>query len=222
MMNADPYLKLQIMKGERIMKRRIFTAILLTATLVSGVGPVLAAPPADPMEMIVREAMREEYETDAMMLSEYPCDPDDCGPPRMLRQEGRHHGGEGPAPGMGPREFPPMILLRLLDLTDAQKKQIAAVVRGKREQTSSLLEKRAELGRQLRQAEGTESLDEKKVRNLTANLAQLKADLIVSRAKARGQVRAVLTPAQRELVKKLDTPMEKRPGSGRNPGHERR
>jgi Spy/CpxP family protein refolding chaperone len=203
------------------MNRLIFTTVLMTATLFCGVGPVLAAPPADPMEMLVREAMREEYETVARTLSEHPADQDDCGPPPMFRQEGRH-GEEGRMLGMAPPGCQPMSLLRLLDLTDAQKKQIASMVRGKREQTSSLLEKRMKLRRQLRQAERTEPLDEKKVRNLMVDLAQLEADLIISHAKVRGQVSAVLTPSQREMVKILDAAMEKGPGSGRIPGEERR
>ena len=203
------------------MKRRIVIAILFATTLACGVGPVLASPPADTLELIVRETMREEHDVDAMMLSEHPADGEDCGQPRMSRQERRHPGEDGRPPGMAVHGCPPAFLLKLLDLTDTQKKQIATVVQGQREKTSSILQKRAELRRQLRKAERVEPFDEKQVRNIASNLAQLEGDMIVSRAKVRSQVSAVLTPAQRDMVKKLESGMENRQGPRRDSGGEK-
>jgi Spy/CpxP family protein refolding chaperone len=195
------------------MKRSIIMAALFAATLTTGAGPVLAAPPADPMQLIVRETMHEEHDADAMMLSEHPSDGRDCGPPQMPYQEWRRPGEDGRPLGMAAHECPPAFLMKLLDLSDAQKKQIAAIVQGRREKTSSLLKQRGELRRQLRQAERAEPFSEKQVRNITSNLAKLEADMIISRVGLRSQVKAVLTPAQRDMVKKLENATDNRQGS---------
>jgi Spy/CpxP family protein refolding chaperone len=195
------------------MKLRIVMTLLSAAVLTSGVSPVLAAPPADPLQLIVWETMREEHDMDAMMLSEHPLDGRDCRPPRMPSQERRHPGEDGRPMGMTAHECAPAFLMKLLDLTDAQKKQIAAIVQGRREKTTSLFKQREDLRRQLRLAERAEPFNEKHVRNVTSNLAKLDADMIVSRAGLRSQVSAVLTSAQRDMVKKLEGAMENRQGS---------
>jgi Spy/CpxP family protein refolding chaperone len=195
------------------MNLQIVVATLFASMLAVGVGPVLAAPPADPLQVVVMDAMREQYDTDALMLSEHPMRGEDCGPQRMSRQEWRRPGEDGRPPEMAAHGCPPGLLLKLLDLTDAQKKQIAAIVQGRREKTSSLLKQRAELRRQLRQAERAEPFEEKQVRSITSNLSKLEADMIISRAGLRSQVIAVLTPAQRDMMKKLEGAMENRQGS---------
>ena len=67
----------------------------------------------------------------------------------------------------------------------------------------------------LRQSERAATIDEKEVRSMWGNAARLEADMMIYRLKARNRIIAVLTPAQRDRVKELESGMGRdaaRPG----------
>jgi Spy/CpxP family protein refolding chaperone len=99
---------------------------------------------------------------------------------------------------------PPALLARILDLSDDQKKQISAVLKNAREDAVPLLKKREENFRQLRKVEGTPVFDEKTVSAVARSIGGIEAEMIVSRAKTHARIRELLTPAQRELVSRIE------------------
>jgi len=94
-------------------------------------------------------------------------------------------------------------MTKKLKLTDAQKEQIQALLKGEKERVAPLREKLRESRKQLRQAAEAETFDEAAVKALAANQANLQAELIVSRLREQSQIHAILTPEQRELAEKL-------------------
>lgn len=110
-------------------------------------------------------------------------------------------------------------MAKKLKLTDAQKEQVAAILKGEKERTAPLREKLMENRKKLREAAEAEKFDEAAVKALAATQANLQAELMVSHIKTRQQIHAILTPQQRELAKKLH-PMkgEKRRGRQKRTG----
>jgi len=104
-----------------------------------------------------------------------------------------------------------------LKLTDAQKEKVQAVFKAEHDKNAPLREKLADNRKQLRQAAEAESFDEAAAKTLAASQANLQAELIVSRLRVQSQIRAILTPEQRELAKKLH-PMKGEKGRGRHKG----
>jgi Spy/CpxP family protein refolding chaperone len=211
------------------MKQLIIMALILTATLVGGVSRVQAAPPPDPWGIIVNEAVRENCDMAEKVPAEQRPAAEYGGPPMGIDSE-RHFAGEMYGlPGMpfeerrfmgghsGPATWARHegclpCLVKALGLSDAQKKQIAAIARDERDKAFPLLKKGDEIRSQLRRAERAATFDEKAVRAMADNLARLETGLIVSRAKAHNRIAAVLTPAQRAIMEKMEPETECRPG----------
>ncbi len=210
------------------MKRLLITVLMLTALLAGGVSRVQAAPP-DPWEMIVHEALRESCAKAGKAPTDRPPAAEYAGPAtgagaelqgqyEMPGSHGMPFGGQrcmggNPPPTMGPHH-PDCIpcMLKILGLTDAQKKRIASIAREDREKSVASVEKREEIRRQLRAAERAATFDEKAVRSMAAKLAQIEADIIVARAKAHNRMGAVLTPLQRAIAEKMEPEFPCTPG----------
>lgn len=92
----------------------------------------------------------------------------------------------------------------VLKLTDAQQAQIEALISTDAEQNAPLHRQLAENERALREATTAASLDEATVRALAATKGNLMTEMIVSRAKLRNAINAILTAEQRELADRLD------------------
>jgi Spy/CpxP family protein refolding chaperone len=194
------------------MKQLIIMAFMLTATLVGGVSRVQAAPPPDPWEIIVSEAVREDSGKPEKVPPEQRPAAEHGDRPIWMDIE-RHFAGEMHGPPVWERQEGCLpCLAKALALTDAQKKQIAAFAHDDRDKDAPLLKKRDEIHRQLRQAERAATFDEKAVRSIAGNLAQVETDLIVFRAKAHNRIRAVLTPVQRAIMENMAPEAECRPG----------
>ena len=123
--------------------------------------------------------------------------PDGFGP-------GRGPGGRGPGgmggPVMGLIE-PLRMLASQLDLSDAQKGQIQAIVRSHAEEWKALAD-RGQKGRQaLEAAISADQFDELAIRQRSAEVASVDADVAVAGARARGQIFQILTPDQQAKVK---------------------
>lgn len=114
--------------------------------------------------------------------------------------------------GMGPgKRFARMA--KKLDLTDAQQEQVKAILTSEREIVAPLRQQLAEYRQNLRKAIEAEPFDEATVRALAAGQNETRVELVVSRARTKSRIFALLTPEQQELAKKLG-PM----GEGRH-GH---
>lgn len=107
-------------------------------------------------------------------------------------------------------------MAKKLNLTEAQKEQIKAIFASERDKAEPLRKKLAETRENLRKAIEAEPFNEATVRALAESQNETRVELVVSRARAKSQVYALLTPEQRELAKKLG-PM----GEGPH-GHHRR
>ena len=104
--------------------------------------------------------------------------------------------------GMGPgSRFARMA--KKLDLTEAQQKQVKAILESEREKAAPLLQQLAGNREKIRKAIEAERLDEAAVRTLAASQNETRVELVVSRARARSQIFALLTPEQRESARKL-------------------
>jgi len=104
--------------------------------------------------------------------------------------------------GMGPgNRFARMV--KKLDLTEAQQEQVKAILESEREKAAPLLQQLAESREKIRKAIEAERLDEAAVRTLAASQNETRVELVVSRARARSQIFALLTPEQRESARKL-------------------
>lgn len=87
-----------------------------------------------------------------------------------------------------------------LDLTDDQRDQIRGILETQREANLPWHEDMKMLGAQLEEAIDAEPFDEEAVRAVAQQLADVRVELAVSRARAAQEVRLVLTPDQRETL----------------------
>jgi protein CpxP len=132
------------------------------------------------------------------------------GPP-MGPPEGRP--GRGP---MGMRGGPggPLgpfgVALRQLDLTEAQRDQVKAIMESHKEQMQATGEKVREARKAVEAAIAAETVDEAAIRNAHAQLAQAMADGAVLRANVRHEVMQILTPEQKAKAAELKQVREQR------------
>jgi Spy/CpxP family protein refolding chaperone len=122
-------------------------------------------------------------------------------------------GPPGGPTGMGPgRHFARMA--KALDLTEAQKEQVKAILASEREKTAPLRQKLAETREKIRRTVGAEPFDEAAVRSLAASQNETRTEMIVSRARTQSQIFSLLSPEQQERAKKFRAFGEKRHGRG--------
>lgn len=94
-------------------------------------------------------------------------------------------------------------MAKKLDLTEAQREQVQAILASEREQAAPFRQQLAESRENLRRAIEAETFDEAAVRALAAGQNEARVELVVSRARARSQILALLSPGQRELAEKF-------------------
>jgi Spy/CpxP family protein refolding chaperone len=94
-------------------------------------------------------------------------------------------------------------MAKKLNLTEAQKEQIKAILASEREKAEPLRQQLAENRKNLRKAIEAQPFDEATVRTLAAKQNDTRVELVVSRARARSQIYALLSPEQRESARKL-------------------
>ncbi len=100
-------------------------------------------------------------------------------------------------------------MAEVLGLSDAQKGQITALLQAEQDSNAPLREQLAGYRKQLKQASLAATFDEGAVQTIAANQAQIISQLIVSHARTKNQINALLTPEQRSLAEKVG-PMHKR------------
>ncbi len=95
-------------------------------------------------------------------------------------------------------------LKQALDLTDAQSQQIRDIARQQSESVKPIADQMREKGNALREEMKKESPDQAKVGQLSVDLKNLREQLKSKRAERGDSISAVLTPEQREKLKKLE------------------
>lgn len=142
-------------------------------------------------------------------------------------QAGRGRGARGPRFGqMGPGGpgGPGAIMrgLRALDLTDAQREQVRAVVEQYQPQFEQLGTQAREAGQVLRDAVTADVFDEGAIRSAHQAVAAAQADLAVVGAQVHRDVMNLLTPEQRQRAAELKAEREQRSQERRQRMEERR
>ena len=140
-------------------------------------------------------------------------------PPGMMGQGpggpggpgGRGFGPGGPGRGMfgmlGPE-------LQAVALTDAQKKQVQAVLESFRADQAAIRDRMQPARKALNDAIAADAVDEAVIRTKAADLAAVEADAAVLQAKVRAAVYALLTPEQLQKIKELRVKMPTGPRRG--------
>ena len=122
------------------------------------------------------------------------------------------HGGRGDG-----RRHADMVehMSRELNLTDAQKQQVKAIMDSMHATAEESHTKMEEIHKQLEAATANGQFDETQVRNLASQKAQIDADMLVEHMRMKSKVFAILTPEQRVKAEE----MHKQMGRG---GHRRK
>lgn len=123
-------------------------------------------------------------------------------------------GGFGGFPPMGPmgggRFGGPLGELRALDLTDTQREQVRQLLDQQREATQPLHEKAMAARKALREAIEADTVNEALIRQRSAEVAAIEADLAVAEAHLRQSVLQVLTAEQQQKLRELRSRMQER------------
>lgn len=126
-----------------------------------------------------------------------------------------HHGG-GPGFGMGPGRGGMMAMaLRGLDLTDDQKAKVKAIMEASRTNVEPLMQQMRDNHKQMA-ALGTDgTFDQAKVEALANGQSGVMAKLIVEKEKAKAQVFALLTDAQKAKAAEMRSKFEEHMKDGK-------
>jgi len=102
------------------------------------------------------------------------------------------------------------MMARELNLTDAQKDQIKAIGESHREEWKALSDRGRSAHEALQQAVMSDTVNEALIRQKSAEVAAVEADLAVARARANAEVFRILTPEQKTQA--LEQTKQRRPG----------
>jgi periplasmic protein CpxP/Spy len=117
-------------------------------------------------------------------------------------------GGRFGGPG-GPMGMLPM-LGRELSLTDAQRDQIKAIAQSHQDEWKGLADRERTARIALDDAIAADTLNEATIRQKSAEVAAVEADLAVARAHAHAEVFQLLTADQKTQLKSMQATMKKR------------
>ena len=90
-----------------------------------------------------------------------------------------------------------------LGLSDAQKEQVSAILKAEKEKTDPLRQQLFENRKQIMEAAVSGKFDEAAVRAIAEKQAPIITELMVSHARAKSEIYALLTPEQRTRAQKL-------------------
>jgi len=115
---------------------------------------------------------------------------------------GRHRMGRHKGRMMG-RMF------RQLDLTDAQKEKIQAIMKSSREEGQALRKQMRANRIELHNLSENGTFNESKVKQIAKKQGDLHAKMIIQRQKSKAQIHAVLTPAQKAKAAEMKANFKK-------------
>jgi periplasmic protein CpxP/Spy len=116
-------------------------------------------------------------------------------------------GGPG-GPGRGPGGA--MGLLRGLDLTDAQKDQVKTIMQSHQEERKALGDRARTAHQALQAAITAETVDEALIRQRSADVAAVDADMAVADARVHAEVWQILTAEQKAKAKEFQAKAQER------------
>jgi periplasmic protein CpxP/Spy len=120
----------------------------------------------------------------------------------------RGHHGRGGGGGM---------MLRGLDLTDAQKAQVKEIMEASRAKVQPIRESMKANRQKLNETTANGAFNETQVQSLATEQANLSAQLLVERTRVKSQIFALLTPEQKAKAAELKSQMKERSkGKGRH------
>ena len=123
---------------------------------------------------------------------------------RGFRRGGHHRGG---------------MMLRGLDLTDAQKTQVKEIMDASKAKVQPLRESMKANRQKLQLATENGKFDEAQVQAIANENASVSAQLFVERTRVKSQIFNILTPEQREKAAQMKSQMKERfKGKGRGEG----
>ena len=125
------------------------------------------------------------------------------GPPPFM-------GRGAPFGGMAGPFGPLRMLASRLGLSDTQKDQIKGVMQGHRDEWQALADRAVAAHKALHAAETTDPIDEAAIREHSADLATVEADIAIARAHARAEIFQFLTPDQQARAAALRSQIEQR------------
>ncbi|MCJ7594534.1 MAG: Spy/CpxP family protein refolding chaperone [Desulfobacterales bacterium] len=99
-----------------------------------------------------------------------------------------------------------------LDLSDAQKAEIQKIINQREGEMAALKQQSFPARKDLRKALRSEPLDENDLRKAYQALSSFREEHLVQGAKLRAELKQILTPEQRELLKKQKGHRMERPG----------
>ncbi|MDF1581214.1 MAG: Spy/CpxP family protein refolding chaperone [Desulfuromonadales bacterium] len=108
-------------------------------------------------------------------------------------------------------------LAEALDLTDAQRAEVEQIVAKERDANRDIRRQLAANRDKLRALTEGDIFDEEAIRAVAAEKAQQRIELMVSHARTRHALNALLTPEQRDLAKKLRPKMKEGKKGRRGP-----
>jgi periplasmic protein CpxP/Spy len=117
----------------------------------------------------------------------------------IAHAQGPQAGFRGRGPGFGG----PGLMLRGLDLTEAQREQVQQLSQQNREQLRGLMDRMRAAQEARRQAVETVPFNESEVRAAMETLAAIEADLAVAQARLQNDIHALLTPEQQQRLQQL-------------------
>jgi len=123
-------------------------------------------------------------------------------------------GGQSRPGRIGPMGFLPPLGGRL-QLTDAQRQQVKAIADSHRDEWKALADRARPAHDALRAAITADTIDESLIRQTSAEVAAVEADMAVARAHAYAEVVQILTPDQKKTLKEFEASAgAHRPGRG--------
>ncbi len=139
--------------------------------------------------------------------------------PGMMAQGMRGPGGPGMRGGPGGGPFGLFGAgLRGLDLTDAQRGQVRAIMESHRDEQKAIGDRMQAARKALHEAIAADALDEGAIRAKAGDVGAVEADAAVLQAKIRAEVFGLLTPEQAAKAKAFRSQMEQRMKDGRGRG----
>ncbi|HEY1910039.1 MAG TPA: Spy/CpxP family protein refolding chaperone [Vicinamibacterales bacterium] len=132
-------------------------------------------------------------------------------PPPFRGQGGRGPGGRmgGPGGAGGAMGMLPMLGPQL-QLTDAQKDQVKAIVTAHTDDWKALADRERTARSALNDAVTADTVDESLIRSRSADVAIVESDTAVARAHAYGEVLQILTADQKTKLKAMEAEMKTR------------
>jgi protein CpxP len=136
----------------------------------------------------------------------------------MMGQGMMGPGGPGMRGGPGGRGGMFGAGLRGIDLTDAQREQVRAIMESHRDEQKAIGDRMQAARKALHEAIAADAVDEGAIRAKAGEIGAVEADAAVLQAKIRAEVFGILTPEQAAKAKAFRSQMEQRMKDGRGRG----